>query len=173
MAAPSLELIASILAVALFSAAMIYAALRDVLTLSIPDGLILMLVAGWLLLAPAAGLTAQAMALSLGAAAMVFFATVAVHALGWTGGSSMRLATAATLWLGGEQAGPFLATTLLIGGLAGLVLYTLRSVSLPGRLAGQAWLVRLQSGPAGVPHALAIGLAALLTLPATDWAGAL
>lgn len=161
--------IAMTLALTVFSAAMLYAALRDVTRFTIPNGLVLWLAAAYGLLAPLAGLGPRAMLFSLGVAAMVFFVTIAAFALGWMGGGDSKLMTVVALWLGPQALPQFLFATMVLGGLLALSMLTLRL--LPAGPAGlrAGWLLRLRAPDAGVPYGLPIGLAALITLPQTGW----
>lgn len=155
-----------------FLSALGYAAHRDLRTLTIPNGLILALFLGWSVLAPVAGLAPRDMALSIGAAAMVFFASVALYAIGWMGGGDSKLLTVTALWLGAGQVVPFLMATMLAGGGLALTMVTLRLV--PRHLPWPARIARLHPQAFDeVPYALAIGLGALCIFPRTLWMGAL
>lgn len=163
--------VAAVLATAFFLSAMLYAAHRDLRTLTIPNALVVALLVGWGLLAPAAGLAPRDMTLNIGAAAMVFFATVALYAMGWMGGGDSKLMTVSALWLGAGQVVPFVMATMLAGGVIALGLVALRLVprhQWAGRIA------RLQPVTVtGVPYAVAIGLGALMVFPRTFWMVAL
>lgn len=162
-------MIAPALAIALFSFVLISAAVTDVMTYTIPNRLILWLMAGYAVLAPLAGLGTREIMVSLGAAAMVFFATVAAFALGWMGAGDSKLLTVAALWLGPQVAVPFLILTMVLGGLVALMLLTLRAVP-AGYLRGAGdWMTRLHDRNAGVPYGLPIGLAGLMMLPQSGW----
>lgn len=168
---PDLNQAAATAAVALFLVALGYAALRDVRTLTVPNALVGALLLGWGVFAPMAGLTTREMALDIGAAAMVFFATVAAYALGWMGGGDSKLLTVSSLWLGAGQVMPFLMATMLAGGGLALGLLALRllprSLPVPDRFAPA------QGAARDLPYALAIALGALTVLPRTPWLGAL
>lgn len=170
---PSVEtataLSAGPLAAALFLSALVFAAQRDLRTRTIPDRLVAALFLLWLLAAPLAGLAPRDMALGVGAAAMVFFGTVALYAMGWMGGGDSKLLTVSALWLGAEQVVPFLMATMLAG--AGLALGMLALKILPRPAQGAARLRGLAQ--AELPYALAIGLGAVCILPRTLWMGAL
>lgn len=164
--------VAALFASALFMAAMVYAAQRDLRTRTIPNGLVLALFLGWALLAPAAGLAPRDMMLSIGAAAMVFFSTVALYAMGWMGGGDSKLFTVSALWLGAGQIIPFVMATVFAGGALALVIAALRYA--PRHTPRTA---RMQNLPTlaltEVPYALAIGLGAMTVFPRTFWLGAL
>lgn len=161
--------IAPALAIAVFSSALVVAAVTDVTRYTIPNSLIIWLMAGYAALAPLSGLGMREIVISLGVASMVFFATVAGFALGWMGAGDSKLLTVAALWLGPQVAVQFLILTMVLGGIVALMLVTLRAVP-AGYLRGSGgWLVRLHGADAGVPYGLPIGLAGLMTLPHTGW----
>lgn len=168
---PDLTQTAATAAGALFLVALAYAALRDVRTLTVPNALVGAMLLGWAVLAPLAGLTTREMALDVGAAAMVFFATVAAYAMGWMGGGDSKLLTVSSLWLGAGQVVPFLMATMLAGGGLALALLALRL--LPRTLTFPDRFVKAQGAARDLPYALAIALGALSVLPRTLWLGAL
>lgn len=169
--------VAAMLASVFFLSAMLYAAQRDLRTLTIPNGLVVALFVGWGLFAPAAGLGPRDMTLSIGAAAMVFFATVALYAMGWMGGGDSKLMTVAALWIGAGQVVPFVMATLIAGGIIALALVTVRLVPRPvprGRGLDRTLLARVMPlARSQTPYGLAILLGAMTVFPATFWAGAL
>ncbi len=173
---PDTEKAAALAAAALFLGALGYAAVRDLRTLTIPNALVVTLLVGWGLLAPAAGLAPRDMALNTGAAAMVFFATVAAYAMGWMGAGDSKLLTVSALWLGAGAVLPFLMATMLAGGGLALLVTVLRLLPnplphpllWPNRAAGAAEAVR-----SDLPYALAIAIGAVAVLPRTQWLGLL
>ena len=153
----------------LFSAAMIYAALQDAATMTIRNRLVLVLLAGYAVLAPLAGFGLAEMGTSLAVAFAVLAVTFTLFAFGWIGGGDAKLMAATALWLGPEGTLVYLMYTMLIGGVLALALLTFRTLPLPAQLYGQAWVVRLQSPTMGLPYALAMAPAALLVVPSTRW----
>lgn len=168
-----LDLLASLLAVAVFIGALSYAAMRDVLTMTVSDRLVLALLAAYAVLAPLAGWPLQEMAWSVAALMITFFVSVAFFAAGWIGGGDGKLATATVLWVGAENALNFVAYTAVFGGLCTIALLLYRSRAMAPALEGQAWAARLHAPTTGVPYAVAIGLAGLSVLPSTPWVAAL
>lgn len=164
--------IAALLGSVFFLSAMFYAAQRDLRTMSIPNGLVVAMFLGWSVLAPVAGLTPRDMTLSVGSAAMVFFASAALYAMGWMGGGDSKLITVAALWLGAGHVVAFLFATMLAGAVIGLGLLALRFAPRP--LAAASRIVSLQRlATTEMPYALAIGLGALTIYPRTFWVGAM
>lgn len=163
---------ATIGAVSLFVGAMIFAAVMDVLTMKVSDRLVILLLAGFVILAPLSGWSLEEMAWSVAAATMVFFASVAFFALGWVGGGDGKLATVIALWMGAQNVLPFITMTALLGGVCALGLLLFRVLPLPRSWAQRPWIARLRASETGVPYAVAIGFAALIVLPETPWMGA-
>lgn len=164
-----LDLLASLVAVAVFVGALSYAAMRDVITMTVSDRLVLVLLAAFAVLAPLAGWPLQEMAWSAVALMITFFVSVAFFAAGWIGGGDGKLATATVLWVGAENALSFFAYTAIFGGLCAIALLVYRSRALTPALERQGWAARLHAPTAGVPYAVAIGLAGLSVLPSTLW----
>lgn len=168
----TISLLASAFAASLFAGAMIYAAVRDVLTMTVSDRLVIALLAAFPLLAPLAGWSLEDMAWSLVVAMMTFFVSVAFFTMGWIGGGDGKLATATVLWVGADNVLPFVTSTALFGGACALALLTLRSLTLTPAWQQREWIARLHAPTTGVPYAVAIGLAGLSVLPRTLWMGA-
>lgn len=169
----TINLIATVGAVSLFAGAMLLAAVMDVTTMEVSDRLVMLLLAGYLVLAPAAGWSFEEMAWSVGAALLVFFASVAFFSLGWMGGGDGKLATVGALWLGAENTLAFVVVTAFMGGLCALVVLGMRRLRLPGAWLDKPWLARLRKPEAGIPYAVAIGSAGLILLANTPWAARL
>lgn len=164
---------AALLALVFFTGAMIFAAARDVATMTISNRLVLSLAAAYLLLAPAAGIGVHDIASSIGAALAVLAGAFVMFARGWIGGGDAKLSAVVVLWLGHGSAVDFLFYTAVFGALAALTLLQFRRLPLPAFIRGNAWAKRLHLSEAGIPYGLAIAPAALLLLPGTNWAAAL
>lgn len=165
----SLGLLASYAAVATFAAAMIFSAVSDVLTMTIPDRLALALLLAFPVLAPLAGWPADKILFAVAAALVAFFCCVGAFALGWMGGGDGKLLTVSILWIGAEHSFDFLACTALVGGLFAVALLLFRRFVLPQAWTRAGWMLRLHHPDTGVPYAVAIGSAGLLVLPHTHW----
>jgi prepilin peptidase CpaA len=153
----------------LFTGAMIYAALQDVVTLTIRNQLVLALLAGYAVLAPLAGFGLAQMGMGLAVAFSVLAVTFTLFSFGWIGGGDAKFAAAAALWLGAEGTLVFLVYATLIGGVLAMALLTFRRAPLPAQLYGLPWVARLRSPDTGLPYALAMAPAALLVVPSTPW----
>src|SRR5690554_616454 len=84
----------------LFPLAMAYAAVSDLLTMTIANRIVVALVAAFVLAAPAIGMGLHDFAWHWVAGLAVLAASFACFAAGWIGGGDAKLASAAALWLG-------------------------------------------------------------------------
>ena len=157
----------------LFPALIVFAGAYDLLTMTIPNKVSIGLVAGFLCLAPFAGLGWEAFGLHLAVGAAMFVLTVGLFAAGWIGGGDAKVFAAASLWMGPASILDYAVTSAILGGLLTLAILGLRSVPLPAGLTGQAWLARLYQADGGVPYGIALSAAGLMVYPETVWVKAL
>ena len=153
----------------LFPALMAFAASSDLLTMTISNRISLALIAGFVGLALATGMSAEAMGYHALAGALVLVVAFACYARGWIGGGDAKLAAATALWLGFDQLLNYLIFASLFGGLLTLAILRFRLMPLPAWLASQEWAKRLHRMDTGVPYGIALALAALLIYPDTSW----
>ncbi|WP_213773398.1 prepilin peptidase [Bradyrhizobium sp. dw_78] len=153
----------------LFPALMAFAAASDLFTMTISNRVSLILVAGFLVLAPLSGMGASDIASHIGAGASVLVVAFACFALGWIGGGDAKVAAAAALWFGFGHLLEYLLYASLFGGALTLLLLQFRQWPLPYALAGQAWLLRLHAKDSGIPYGIALATGALMVYPETDW----
>lgn len=158
-------MLAQIMVLGVFPAAMAYAAASDLLTMTITNWLSLILVAGFYLVALTLGLPVAAIGMHTAAGLAVLAVTFAMFAAGWIGGGDAKFAAAIALWLGFEQLLDYLLLASVFGGLLTLALLAVRRYSLPAPLLGQQWAVRLHAPTTGVPYGIALAAAALLVYP--------
>lgn len=163
-----MPLVATILA-AVFPVIVTVAACYDFLTMQIPNRFPAILGVAFLAAALVTGMAPATIGLHLLVGAAVLVGTFALFAFGYLGGGDAKLAAAAALWLGLDQALAFLIYTALFGGALSLVILAIRSVPLPGFLLGQSWALRLHEKGAGVPYGVALAAAALVVFPETTW----
>ncbi len=153
----------STLALFFFPFAMAFAASSDLLTMRISNRLVMILVAGFFIIALAVNLPLQQVAMHVTAALIVLAVGFAFFAFGWIGGGDAKLAAATTLWLGFGLTLPYLVYAAFLGGLLTLAILTLRGMPLTPMLARWHWLERLHDKKSGVPYGVALAAAGLLT----------
>ena len=154
---------------ALFPFGLAYGAASDVVSMTIPNRLVLALVAGFVVLAPVAGMDLEAFALHLVAGAIVLVFAFAFFAFGWIGGGDAKFAAAIALWLGWGHVLEFVVTSAIFGGALTLAILTFRRKLLPAFALRQSWLFRLHDPNAGVPYGVALAAAGLIVYPHTVW----
>ena len=162
-----------LLVACVFPALVMWAALRDATTMTIPNRLTLLTAAAFAPAALVAGLPPAAWGLALATGGVALLLGVAMFAFGWVGGGDAKLFAACGLWLGVSAAAPFLLWTALTGGVlaGGLLLGRRAAVWAPG--FGPAWMRRLLNGEEGVPYGVAIAAGALVAFPHSPVAAAL
>lgn len=155
------------LALLFFPFLMLLAASSDLLTMRIPNVLVLVLMAGFLILALILQIPLQQFGLHLLAGFIVLVAGFAFFALRWIGGGDAKLAAATALWLGfGDQVLlQYVVYAGLLGGALTLLLLAFRGVPLMPFIARHAWIARLHDRKTGVPYGVALALAGLLVFP--------
>jgi prepilin peptidase CpaA len=152
-----------------FAFTMVQAGISDLTTMKIRNGLVLLFLLAFVVLAPFAGFTASEIGWSAAAAAGVLVCAFAFFALGWIGGGDAKLAAATVLWLGADHTATYLIYAALLGGAltAGLIL--LRKSTFTGWLGNSSWIARLLSPQSGIPYGVAMALAGLLVFPQSRW----
>jgi prepilin peptidase CpaA len=156
----------ALLFLAVFPAALVAAAVKDVTSFTIPNRIPALLALAFLPAALLAHLPAAALGLHLAVGAGALLLGIGMFALGWCGGGDAKLIAAAALWLGWPALLEFGAWTAMAGGALALALITVRrGVLTPYAVRGPAWMGRLIASDAGLPYGLAIACGAIAALP--------
>jgi prepilin peptidase CpaA len=162
-------MIADTVKLMLFPAMMAFAASSDLVTMTISNRVSLILVGSFFVMALIVGMNPSLMLNHVAAAVLVLVGAFICFARGWIGGGDAKLAAATALWFGFDHLMPYLVYASLFGGALTLLLLQLRSMPLPGMLAGQTWAQRLHNKDSGVPYGIALAAAALVVYPDTIW----
>jgi prepilin peptidase CpaA len=149
----------------LFPALMAYAAASDLLTMTIPNRISLVLVAGFAALVLLGIVPLRDAPMHLAAGALVLAVCFGLFAAGWMGGGDAKLAAVTALWLGFGPLLDYLLVTSIAGGLLTLGLLLVRGFPLPGFALGWSWLTRLHDRKTGIPYGIALAGAALFVYP--------
>lgn len=152
-----------------FPTLMIFAAMMDLFTMTIPNRISIILVAAFLIAAPLTGMGWEQFFVHLGTGFGVLLIGVALFAFGLVGGGDAKLLAAASLWIGFNDLGQYMFAVVLMGGLLSLMLLVYRGMLPPSWLLGQSWALRLHNKKEGIPYGLALSGAALWIFPATGW----
>jgi prepilin peptidase CpaA len=166
-------MIKDLLLLTIFPGAMALAAATDLFTMTVPNRIALVLVAGFLVAAPLVGLGWPEIGLHFGLAVAALVVTFTLFSFGWIGGGDAKLFAATCLWVGPAALLSYSVFSALIGGALTLALLFWRGVPLPEMLISQNWLVRLHDPKEGVPYGIALAAAGLLVYPQTPFMVAL
>lgn len=149
-----------------FPLLMAFGAAMDLLTMTIPNRISLLLVAAFVVVAPVAGLSTQDILIHLGVGALMLVAGFALFAFGGFGGGDAKLLAAASLWIGFHELGPFVMAVTLFGGVLAVAIILYRQLP---PLPLPEWAERLKEPGTGIPYGIAIMAGALAVYPNTVW----
>lgn len=157
----------------IFPAIMAFAAVMDLLTMTIPNKVSIALVAGFIVAGLFTGLTATEFAAHFGAGAVVLAASIVLFALGGFGGGDGKLLSAAALWIGFEGLVTYLAFVGIAGGVLAIAILLYRRMPAVEALPLPDWALKLHHRGSGIPYGMAIAAGALMIYPKTPWFAAL
>ena len=143
----------------------LYAAVKDVETLTISNGLNAIIA---FLFIPAVIITAPGWDVAgahLLAGLAAFAISVLLFSLGVFGGGDAKLLAACAVWIGWMGLLKFLIFVALIGGVFALVLIVFRRLTLPESWTAKPWIRRLHDRKGGLPYGVAIGVGGILMVP--------
>lgn len=152
-----------------FPAFMAYAAFSDLLSMTISNRISLILLAAFLVLAPAAGMGWQAVGLHLAMGGIVLALAFACFAFGWIGGGDAKLAAVIAMWFGPQLVFEFMVLSAIFGGMLTLALLRFRGAIIPAIEMLPDWVRRLHAPREGVPYGVALAAAALMIYPHSKW----
>ena len=151
----------------LFAGLVLCAALRDLVSYTIPNWISGGLALAFAPAAFAAHLSWPAIGLDVAAGLGVLALGAVFFALGWIGGGDAKLMAASALWIGPGGLAPFALFTALAGGVLALCLLGLRTAWVsPIAAAGPAWAKRLATPGEATPYGVAIAVAGLAAFAA-------
>jgi len=152
----------------IFPFCMVYAAISDLLSMTIANRVSVLLVAAFVLIAPFTGMEWQTFGMHLLAGFTVLLCTFTLFALGGMGGGDAKLLASTAVWMGFDT---LLLEYLIYSGLVGGLL-TLGIVAYRGSVlsvfTGQNLLLRnFADKEVGIPYGIALGIAGLIVYPST------
>ena len=160
------------LALLVFPLMMIFAALADLFTMTIPNRVSLVLIAAYLLLALYLRLPLATVGLHVGCGLAMLALTFTMFQMGWIGGGDAKLAAATALWLGWPALFEYGLAASLFGGALTVAILALRHYDLPEKLLSVGFIAKLAEKNGGVPYGIALALAGLMIYPHTGvWTG--
>lgn len=152
-----------------FPFAMVFAAISDLLSMTIQNRVSLMLLVAFAVVAPFTGMGWDQYAMHFVAGAAVLAATFGLFATGTMGGGDAKLMSATAIWLGWNlELASYVLTLSLLGGLLTMAILSYRkSQTIVVFTSRFSFMHRLAQKDEGVPYGIALGAAGLLSFPAS------
>ena len=151
----------------IFPLCMAMAACSDLLTMTIPNRLSLVLLASFIAIAPLAGLPLYEILMHLGAGGVVFAVCFALFACNIMGGGDAKILTASAVWFGfNDSLVLYIGYVSVLGGLLSIFILAIRAnydLILVSRIPVPQTMLHTKK----VPYGIAIGAAALLAYPSS------
>lgn len=149
----------------IFPLCMAMAACSDLLTMTIPNRLSVVLIASFTLIAPFTGLSMHEILMHFAAGAAVFIFCFILFAFNVMGGGDAKILTASAIWFGfNDSLVAYLAYVSVLGGFLSLVILMMRSqhnlILAYGIPMPQTMMHKKK-----VPYGIAIGAAAFIAYP--------
>jgi prepilin peptidase CpaA len=157
-----------------FPFCMVFAAVSDMVSMTIANRVSLILIATFAVAAPFTGMDWAAYGWHFAAAALVLCVTFSLFAFGVMGGGDAKLLAATSLWMGFSlELLAYLVYASVLGGLLTVLILMYRG-SIWSAFTGRYMLLRhFADSKAGIPYGVALGVGGLLVYPSTplmQWA---
>ena len=157
-------LIALILVV--FPFCMAFAAVSDMLSMTIANRVALVLAATFLVVAPLTGMPWDAYGMHIAGGAAVLAVTFGLFALGGMGGGDAKLMSATALYFGfGFQLIEYLVVSAFVGGLLTLAILIYRKSPISVVTGHNLFLRHFADSRTGIPYGIALGIGGLMVYP--------
>jgi prepilin peptidase CpaA len=149
-----------------FPFCMVFAAVSDMLSMTIANRVSIVLVATFAVVAPLTGLGWASYGWHFAACCMVLTVTFLLFTFGGMGGGDAKLMAATALWLGFNlNLLSYLVASAFIGGVLTLVIMSYRKSPLADMTGSNMFLRHFADPAVGVPYGVALGLGGLLSFP--------
>lgn len=149
-----------------FPFCMVFAALSDMLSMSIANRVSLLLVAVFAVVAPLTGMDWAAYGWHFAAGALVLAITFGMFALGGMGGGDAKLMSATAVWMGFSlNLVEYLVASAFIGGLLTICILLYRNSALAAYTGHNVFLRNFADTKTGIPYGIALGIGGLITYP--------
>lgn len=158
----------------IFPFCMAFAAVSDMLSMTIANRVPVLLVAAFAVLAPLTGMAWPEFGMHFAAMGAVLTVTFVLFAVGGMGGGDAKLLAATALWMGFDMnLLYYLTVSAMFGGLLTLLIVFYRSSLFADITINNVILRNFADRSAGIPYAIALGLgglAAYVHSPLMIWA---
>lgn len=156
-----------LLVLLIFPAAMVFAALSDLVTMTISNWISIGLAASFVVLGLWAGLDLAVIGSHLLIGLIALALGFGCFAMKWIGGGDAKLFAATSIWLGWAGFSEYALFAAFLGGILTIALVLMRPLPLPARLTRHRWIDRLHKLEDGIPYGVALGAAGLIVYPKT------
>lgn len=157
-----------------FPFCMLFAAVSDMLSMTIANRVSMILVATFAVVAPLTGMDWTIYGWHFAAGALVLTVTFGLFAIGGMGGGDAKLLASTALWMGFSfELLQYLVYGAIIGGLLTVFLLMYRGSVLAAFTGNNMFLKNFADSRKGVPYGIALGISGLLVYPSTflmQWA---
>lgn len=151
-----------------FPFCMVFAAVSDMLSMTIANKVSVLLVATFAVAAPLTGMELHAYGWHFAAGGLVLAVTFALFAVGVMGGGDAKLLAATSLWFGmSMELLHYLVATAFLGGVLTIAILSFRNSPLAVYTARNMFLRHFADAKLGVPYGIALGIGGLLAFPAS------
>ncbi|WP_256748914.1 prepilin peptidase [Mesorhizobium sp. Mes31] len=149
-----------------FPFCMLFAAISDMLSMTIANRVSVLLVVVFALVAPLTDMGWAAYGGHFAAGALVLAVTFGLFAMGGMGGGDAKLLAATAVWMGlNVHLVEYLVVSTFIGGLLTLAVLLYRKSPLSTVTGRNPFLRHFADETTGVPYGIALGLGGLITYP--------
>jgi len=156
------------LVLVVFPFCMGFAAISDMLSMTIANRVALLLVANFLLVAPLTGMPWDAFVWHIAAGAAVLAVTFGLFALGGMGGGDAKLMSATALYLGiGFNLVEYLVVSAFLGGVLTVAILMYRKSPISAYTGHNVFLRHFADQQSGIPYGIALGVGGLVVYPQT------
>jgi prepilin peptidase CpaA len=152
----------------IFPFCMLFAAISDMVSMTIANRVSILLVAAFMVLAPLTGMEWSVYGMHLAGGAAVLAVTFAMFAIGGMGGGDAKLMAATAVWMGfGILLLEYLVLGAVFGGMLTLAILKFRSSPASTLAFQNIFLRHFADHKAGIPYGVALGVAGLIVYPET------
>jgi prepilin peptidase CpaA len=149
-----------------FPFCMVFAAVSDMLSMTIANRVSIVLVATFAIVAPLTGMEWSAYGFHLAAGVAVLAVTFALFAIGGMGGGDAKLLAATSVWMGfGMPLVAYLVYASVFGGVLTALILTYRSSAFHTFFGRNLFLRQFADDRKGIPYGIALGIGGLLAFP--------
>lgn len=152
-----------------FPFAMAFAAVSDLLSMTIANRVSVVLIASFLILAPLLGMSWHDYGMHAAAGATLLLITFSLFTFGSMGGGDAKLMASTALWMGfNEVLLQYLVTSAIFGGMLTMAILAYRKSPLRVLAGNIGFLRRMADQNEGIPYGIALGLGGLIVYPESD-----